>query len=114
MSDNGPQFVSHVFKSFCEANGIKHTMVMPYHPQSNGTAERCVQTVTQQTVGNETVAFGLHFASVFPLTDILNGYVTNTAANIYVPLSSHQNNHLYIACFLHNVSMRCINEVFCY
>ena len=41
MSDNGPQFVSHVFKSFCEANGIKHTRVVPYHPQSNG----CVQNV---------------------------------------------------------------------
>ena len=45
MSDNGPQFVSHVFKSFCEANCVKHTRLVPYHPQSNGAAERCVQTV---------------------------------------------------------------------
>ena len=43
---------------------------------------------TQQTVGKETIAFGLHFASVFPSSDILNGYVTNTEANIYVALSS--------------------------
>ena len=41
VSDNGPQFVSHVFMSFGEANGIK----WPYHQPSNGAAERCVQTV---------------------------------------------------------------------
>ena len=53
----------------------------------------------QQTVGKETIAFGLHFAFVFPLTDILSGYVANTAANIHVALSSHRNNHLYITYF---------------
>ena len=45
VSDNGPQLVSHDFKSFCEANGVKHARVVPYHSQSNGAAERCVQTV---------------------------------------------------------------------
>ena len=54
---------------------------------------------THEIVGNETIVFGLYFASVFPLTDILNGYVTNTAANIHVALSSHRNNHLYITYF---------------
>ena len=54
---------------------------------------------TQQTVGKETVAFGLHFASVFPSTDKLNGYVTNTEANIHVALSRHRNSHLYITFF---------------
>ena len=56
-------------------------------------------TPAPQTVGKETIAFGLHFAFVFPLTDRLNGYVTNTAANIHVALSSHRNNHLYITYF---------------
>ena len=36
---------------------------------------------------NETVAFGSQFVSVFPLTDMLNGHVTDTAANIHVALS---------------------------
>ena len=58
-----------------------------------------IQVSSQQTVGNETIAFGLHFAFVFPLTDILNGYVTNTATNNHVALSSHRSNHLYITYF---------------
>ena len=34
-----------------------------------------------------------------PSSDILNGYVTNTEANIHVALSSHRNSHLYITFF---------------
>ena len=55
--------------------------------------------LTQQTVGKETIGFGLYFASVFPSSDILNGYVTNTEANDPVALSSHRNSHLYITFF---------------
>ena len=44
VSDNGPQFVAEEFREFVEANGIKHVRVAPYHPKSNGQAERFVQT----------------------------------------------------------------------
>ncbi|XP_064459074.1 uncharacterized protein K02A2.6-like [Ornithodoros turicata] len=45
VSDNGPQFLSAEFADFLSANGIVHKKIPPYHPASNGAAERLVQTV---------------------------------------------------------------------
>lgn len=45
VTDNGPPFNSAEFVTFCQANGIKPLKSPPYHPQSNGSAERYVQTV---------------------------------------------------------------------
>ncbi|CAL4259218.1 unnamed protein product, partial [Meganyctiphanes norvegica] len=43
VSDNGPQFTAHDFRDKMKLWGIKHVFSPPYHPCSNGAAERGVQ-----------------------------------------------------------------------
>ena len=45
VSDNGPQFSSEEFQLFLKCNGIKRYRTAPYHPATNGAAERFVQTL---------------------------------------------------------------------
>ena len=47
VTDNGPAFViiSEEFEQFLSANGIQHVKTAPYHPASNGLAEKAVGIV---------------------------------------------------------------------
>ncbi|XP_054260279.1 uncharacterized protein K02A2.6-like [Macrosteles quadrilineatus] len=62
VSDNGPNFASGEFREFLSNNGIKFTLSPPYHPASNGAAERFVQEVKKNlkrqvmASGSETIS----------------------------------------------------------
>ena len=44
-SDNGPQFSAMEYGKFAEEWGFAHVTSSPYHPQSNGLAEKSVQII---------------------------------------------------------------------
>ncbi|XP_044746897.1 uncharacterized protein K02A2.6-like isoform X1 [Coccinella septempunctata] len=45
VSDNDAYFTSEQFEFFLKKNNIKHVLIPPYHPESNGAAENCVKRV---------------------------------------------------------------------
>ena len=47
VTDNAPTFTSEEFQHWCKERGITHLTGAPYHPATNGAAERLVQTFKQ-------------------------------------------------------------------
>ena len=69
LTDNGVQFVQlnrgstrpslvHIFGRVCEEKGIEHRLTKPYHPWTNGQAERMVRTIKEATVKS------FHYSSI--------------------------------------------------
>ena len=64
LTDNGIQFADtprnrsgptarwrvHIFDRVCNEHGIKHRLTKPYHPWTNGQAERMNRTIKDATV----------------------------------------------------------------
>jgi transposase InsO family protein len=48
ITDNGSAYRSRLFRLTCQALGIKHTFTRPYRPQTNGKAERFIQTCLRE------------------------------------------------------------------
>mgnify|MGYP003582774928 CR=1 FL=1 len=48
LTDNGSAYRSRLFAKTCQALGIKHTFTQPYRPQTNGKAERFIQTCLRE------------------------------------------------------------------
>ncbi len=48
LTDNGPAFHSDAFARACENLGLKHSFTKPYRPQTNGKAERFIQSALRE------------------------------------------------------------------
>ena len=71
ISDNGPHFDSDQFKSYAREMGFHHQTSSPRYAQSNGEAERAVQTAKNLFRKNANLAAALLAYRSTPLT---NGY----------------------------------------
>jgi transposase InsO family protein len=64
MSDNGPNYRSTAWATWCADHDIRHLRTRPYRPRTNGKAERFIQTMlrewayaaTYQTSHHRTIA----------------------------------------------------------
>jgi transposase InsO family protein len=71
MSDNGSCYRSHMHASACRELGIRHLRTQPYRPQTNGKAERFIQTLTNRW------AYGAIYGSSAERTAALPGWLTH-------------------------------------
>ena len=70
-SDNGPQYASEIFAKFAKEYDFVHTTSSPKYPQSNGEAERMVQTMKKLLTKSDDPYQGLLSYRSAPLS---NGY----------------------------------------
>lgn len=64
VSDNGTSFVSNEMKQFLNANNIRHVTTAPYHPATNGLAERMVQTIKDKLRKMDDLAWDLRIPNL--------------------------------------------------
>jgi transposase InsO family protein len=69
MTDNGSPYVSAVHASTCRELGIRHLRTRPYRPQTNGKAERFIQTMLREW------AYGRLYGSSAERADQLDGWL---------------------------------------
>jgi transposase InsO family protein len=48
LTDNGSAYRSRRFKRVCQRLGLRHLRTKPYHPRTNGKAERFIQTALRE------------------------------------------------------------------
>lgn len=66
LTDNGSAYRSRLFARTCQALGIKHRLTRPYRPQTNGKAERFIQTCLREWAYARSYAHSAERASWLP------------------------------------------------
>ena len=97
VTDNGSNFTSVEFENFLKSNVIHHIKAAPYHPASNGLAERAVQTfksgmrkLTDGTLETRVARFLFNYR-ITPQTnvDLIFSIVTDEVVEVVICTSIH-------------------------
>ena len=100
VSDNATTFCSEEFKTWCKDRGILHLTGAPYHPATNGAAERLVQSFknsmrkSSESPKRALQEFLIMYrrtpnSSGFSPSQLLNGRQLRSKIDTLVPSSSH-------------------------
>ena len=100
VTDNATTFMSQEFQPWCKARGIIHLIGAPYHPATNGAAERLVQSF-KQALRNSSAPpkkalqeFLIQYrrtrlSSGYSLSELLNGRQIRTKLDSLIPSPAH-------------------------
>jgi transposase InsO family protein len=69
LTDNGPAFRSQKFAKACARLNLKHSFTRPYRPQTNGKAERFIQSALREW------AYGIPYNHSSERTDMLDRWI---------------------------------------
>ena len=67
LTDRGSSYRSKLFAAACQQLGLQHLFTKPYRPQTNGKAERFIQTITREWAYARPYDSSDHRASFLPL-----------------------------------------------
>jgi transposase InsO family protein len=66
MTDNGSAYRSRALRKLLEARGIRHLFTRPYRPQTNGKAERFIQSALREWAYRRPYATSAHRRRALP------------------------------------------------
>ena len=100
VTDNATTFMSQVFQAWCKQRGIVHLTGAPYHPATNGAAERLIQSFKQalrksslppkEALQEFLMQYRrIPFASGLSPSELLNGRRIRTKIDTLVPSIPH-------------------------
>ena len=100
VSDNATSFSSEEFQSWCRERGITHLTGAPYHPATNGAAERLVQTFKQALTKSllppraALQEFLIQYCRTprsegYSSSELLNGRQIRTKIDVLLPSPAH-------------------------
>jgi transposase InsO family protein len=92
LTDNGSCYVSHAFRSAVADLGARHKRTRPFRPQTNGKAERLIQTLLREWAYGRTYRANVDRAAALPgFVDFYNRVRPHTALGGRSPFDAVNN-----------------------